>query len=117
MKKILEVLQYGEMDIRFNTDIKVEGNPEIVPAIVSSVAFSMATRLWGGKELSVLAIIRALAIADLSLCADRDRMLRELNQSSSVLARAFQQAKKEIEKHGGKVLTFGPEVMPPKMKS
>lgn len=117
MKKILEVLQYGEMDIRFHTDIKVEGNPQIVPAIVSSVAFSMATRLWGGNELSVLAMIRALAIADLSLCSDRNRMLQELNQSSAALAQAFQDAKREMEKRGGKVLVFGPNIMPPKMKS
>lgn len=117
MKKILEVLQYGEMDIRFNTDIKVEGNIEVVPTIVSSVAYSMATHLWGGNELSVLAMIRSLAVADLSLCSNRDKMLRELSQSSTALARAFQEAKQEMEKRGGKILTFGPNIMPPKMKS
>ena len=117
MKKILEVLQYGEMDVRFNTDIKVEGNLEIVPAIVSSVAYSMATRLWGGNELSVLSMIRSLAVADLSLCANRKWMIQQLDEFSFALARSFEEAKREFEKRGGKFYTFEPNIMPPKRKS
>ena len=33
MKKILEVLQYGEFDFRFNTDIDVSRRPEIISAM------------------------------------------------------------------------------------
>ena len=117
MKKILEVLQYGEMDVRFNTDIKVEGIIEIIPAITSAAVFSMATRLWGGNECTVLAMIRSLAIADLSLCANRKDMIRYLDESSIAMAHAFLDAKKEVEKHGGKVQVFGPGIMPTKMKS
>ena len=117
MKIILEVLQYGEMDVRFNTDIKVEGNIEIIPAITTATAFSMATRLWGGNELSVLSMIRTLAVADLSLCANRKWMLQQLDESSFALARSFEEAKREFEKKGGKYYTFGPNIMPPKQKS
>ena len=89
MKKILEVLQYGEMDIRFNTDIDVNKNPEVVLDIVSKVAFSMATKLWGGNELSVLAMIRALSIADLALSVNRKEMIKELDRSSETMARTM----------------------------
>lgn len=117
MKKILEVLQYGEMDIRFNTDIKIEGNIEIIPTITSAAAISMATRLWGGNECAVLAMIRSLAIADLSLCANRKDMIRYLDDSSIAMAHAFLDAKREVEKRGGEVHIFGPGIMPSKMKS
>lgn len=117
MKKILEVLQYGEFDFRFNTDIDVSRRPEIISDIASKLSFCMATKLWGGNEQSVLAVIRALAIADLSLCVNRKSMLRELARSSDMLARVFQEAKREFERHGGKVLTFGPEITPGKIKS
>ncbi len=117
MKKILEVLQYGEFDFRFNTDIDVSKNPEVIPEISSLVSFNMATQLWGGNEQSVLAMIRCLAIADLSLCAHRKAMLREMDQLSQDLAHAFQVAKREFEKRGGIIQTFGPEIQPGKIKS
>lgn len=117
MKKILEVLQYGEMDIRFNTDIDVNKNPEVVLDIVSKVAFSMATKLWGGNELSVLAMIRALSIADLALSVNRKEMIKELDRSSETMARTMKMAAEEFRRNGGKLLTFGPGIMPGKTRS
>lgn len=117
MKKILEVLQYGEMDIRFNTDIDVNKNPEVVLDIVSKVAFSMATKLWGGNELSVLAMIRALSIADLALSVNRKEMIKELDRSSETMARTMKMAAEEFRRNGGKLMTFGPEIMPGKTRS
>ena len=52
MKKILEVLQYGETDFRFNTDIDPVKNPKVIPDILTGITFSMATRLWGGKMMT-----------------------------------------------------------------
>lgn len=117
MKKILEVLQYGEMDIRFNTDIDVNKNPEAVLDIVSNVAFSMATKLWGGNELSVLAMIRALSIADLALSVNRKEMIKELDRSSETMARTMKMAAEEFRRNGGKLMTFGPGIMPGKTRS
>lgn len=117
MKKILEVLQYGEMDIRFNTDIDVDKNPEVVLDIVSKVAFSMATKLWGGNELSVLAMIRALSIADLALSVNRKEMIKELDRSSETMARTMKMAAEELRRNGGKLMTFGPGIMPGKTRS
>ena len=117
MKKILEVLQYGDMDIRFNTDIDPVRNPEIILDTIAKVTFSMMTKLWGGNEQAVLAMIRALAIADLSLSVNRKEMIRYLDDSSKMMVKSLAEARKEFEKNGGKMMTFSPGVMPGKMKS
>jgi hypothetical protein len=116
MKKILEVLQYGDRDIRFNTDIKLGSDLEAT-TLLTSIALAMVTTLWGGNEKEVLAMIRALAIADLSVCVNRKEMLKVLELDSKHLARAFMDAQKEMERRGIKVMTFAPGVQPPKMRS
>ena len=45
MKKILEILQYGQTDIRFNTDLKPSSRPNQIPELISGVSFSMMTSL------------------------------------------------------------------------
>ena len=117
MKKILEVLQYGKMEIRFNNNLDVNKNPADVLDIVSKVAFSMATKLWGGNELSVLAMIRALSIADLALSINRKEMIKELDRSSETMARTMKMAAEEFRRNGGKLMTFGPGIMPGKTRS
>ena len=59
MKKILEVLQYGETDIRFNTDVDPAKDPEVVTEVIAKAAMAMTTKLWGGNEQAVIAMIRA----------------------------------------------------------
>ena len=130
MKKILEVLQYGENDIRFKTDLEVEKNPEMVlelttkfknPEMVleltTKFAWAMFTTLWGGNERTVLAMIRSLAIADLAVSVNRKEMLGFLDESSEMLVRSFQEAKEKMEQQGVKITTFAPGVQPPKMRS
>lgn len=117
MKKILEVLQYGDFDIRFNTDIKAVRNPDIVPDIISRTAIAMTTSLWGGNERDVLAMIRALSVADLAVSVNREEMVRYLDESSELLARSFVEAREMFEKHGGKITVFPPHIMPPGTKS
>ena len=117
MKKILEVLQYGENDIRFNTDIDVEKSPEKLVTLTLAVAMTMATKLWGGNERSVIAVIRALAIADMSCCVHRRQMIRMLDEESGKMARAMSDALEAFRKDGGKVLSFSPGIQPPKAKS
>ena len=114
MKQLLEVLQYGENEIRFNTDLNVEKNPEVLMEILPMIMLSMATKLWGGNETSVLAAIRTLSIADLALSVNRKEMIRQLDQESETWAKIMKEAKEEFEKRGGKVLTFGPNIKPPK---
>lgn len=117
MKKILEVLQYSDMDIRFNTDFDPIKNPEIILDTIAKVTYSMMTKLWGGNEQAVLAMIRALAIADLSLSVNREEMIRYLDDSSKMMVRSLAEARKEFEKKGGRIMTFDPGVMPGKMRS
>ena len=112
MKKILEVLQYGDIDIRFNTDFDPVKNPNVIPDVISRTAFAMVTRLWSGNEMAVLAMIRALAIADLAVSVNRKQMIRDYDEDSAALAKSFLHAKKEFEKNGGKVMVFGPGVKP-----
>ena len=115
MKTILKVLRYGPLDYRFETDFNPSTNPQEIIDIISGTSFTMMTKLWGGNEQAVIAMIRALSIADLSVCADRKKMIRMLDQESANMAKAHKEAKREFEKNGGKVITFCPMIQPPKM--
>ncbi len=115
MKTILKVLRYGEHDYRFETDFDPKNNPQAIFDVIAGVSFAMMTSLWGGNENAVIAIIRALAIADLSLCANRKEMIRMLDEESGKLANVHAETKKEFEKSGGKVVTFAPGIQPSKM--
>jgi len=113
MKKILEVLQYGDHDIRFNTDYDVHKDPQVVMELVPMIATAMTTTLWGGNELSVLAMIRSLTVADLGVSVNRKEMIEMLDHSSAQLARAMMEAREEMMRSGIHVQTFGPGVSPP----
>ncbi len=117
MKKILEVVQYGDFDIRFNTDMDALGDPDLVPDVISRIAIAMTSSLWGGNELNVLAMIRALAVADLAVSVNREEMVNYLDESSGMLARTFAEAKEMFEKEGGKITVFPPNVRPNGTKS
>ena len=117
MKKILEVLWYGDHDLRFNTDLDQAHLESVIPSLASSALFTMLTKLWGGKESAVLAVIRALSLADLAASSNREEMLRQMDESSRAMVEIFQEARREFEKKGGKIITFGPGVKPPKMPS
>ena len=116
MKKILEVLQYGDHEIRFNTDFS-ETDQEQLPVLIGKIAFTMVTKLWGGNESAVLAMIRALAIADLSVSVNRKEMIRNLDEDSATFARIFKEAQAAIANNGGKVITFPPGFNPTKAAS
>jgi len=117
MKKILEVLDYGNLDIRFNTDIDVSKTPEAITETIANTTWAMSTSLWGGNEQSVIAMIRALAIADLSLSFNRTEMIRYMDEASLNMAKTFQEAMDAVRRSGGKVMTFGPGIMPGTRKS
>ena len=117
MKKILEILQYGETDIRFKTDLKPTAHQDVIPNLIGAVSFSMMTSLWGGNELDVLAVIRALAIADLAICVNRKEMVRSLDKDSEMFARLLDEARREFNKNGGKAVVVPPYVNPPKTRS
>ena len=117
MKKILEVLRYGENDIRFNTDLDPRKDPEIINKTVVEVAMAMMTTLWGGNEQAVLAMIRALSIADLGVSVNRRQMISFLDDASEGLATSLHDARKAFEKSGGKVSVFAPGMAPPKSRS
>lgn len=117
MKKILEVLQYGEFDIRFNTDIDVMKNPALAQDITIKSALAMTTSLWGGNEISVLAMIRALGIADLGVSVNRKEMVRYLDSASKMVEQSMWEARREFERKGGKIQVFSPLIKPTGNKS
>ena len=57
MKKVLEVLQCSNGELKFNTDLDVKENPMVMMDVTTSAIFSMATRLWDGNEQTVIAAI------------------------------------------------------------
>ena len=57
MKKVLEVLQCSNGELKFNTDLDVKKNPMVMMDVTTSAIFSMATRLWDGNEQTVIAAI------------------------------------------------------------
>ncbi len=107
----MEVLQDGSGLLRFNTDIDVTKNPQMALDITQSAIISMATTLRGGNEISVLAMIRALAIADLSVSVNQNEMIEYLRQSSKSLGEAFRLAM-ENAKRQGRATIFPPNVKP-----
>lgn len=112
MKKLLEVLQYGGMDIRFNTDVNVKKDMQLIATLPGIAGIAMMTKLWGGNEAAVLAMIRSLAIADLAVSVNRKEMIRSLDEISAETAATLLKAKEEFEKEGGQVMTFSPAVKP-----
>ena len=112
MKKILEVLQDSTGELKFDTDIDVEKDPTIVMDIMSSGMFCMATKLWGGKEGSVIAAIRALFVADMAISADRDLIMKGLGKEAAHMGKIFNGMMEKLQAEG-KAQSFAPGVPRP----
>ena len=109
MKKILEVIQCNNGELRFNTDLDVKKNPMVVMDLTISAMFSMATKLWGGNEQTVIAIIRALFVADMAISVDRKVVLKGLGEEADVMGKQFMKMMKELQAQG-QAMTFPPGV-------
>lgn len=117
MKKLLEVSQYGDLDIRFDTDVDIEKNPQQGFELSASAAIAMATKLWGGNERSVIAVIRSLAIADLAVSVNRKQMIRMLEEGADQMADFLNKMKSEAESSGIIMQVFPPGVKKPETGS
>ena len=116
MKKILEVLQYGDGELRFNTDIDVHKNPMAIMDLTVSAMFSMATKLWGGNEQTVIAVIRSLFVADMAISTDRKTVLKGLGYEAEKMGDEFIKMMKTLQDQG-KAMSFPPGVQPPMSKN
>lgn len=116
MKKILEVLQYGEGELRFNTDLDLQKDPMAIMDITVSAMLSMATKLWGGNEQTVIAIIRSLFVADMAISTDRKTVLKGLGYEAEKMGDEFIKMMKTLQDHG-KAMSFLPGVQPPMSKN
>lgn len=102
------LLQCGNGELRFDTDVDVIKDPESIIDITGMAIYTMATKLWGGNEHSVVAMIRALFMADMALSPDRDVISKGLTRESKVMCEIFQKSILQC----GKVHTFPPGVTP-----
>lgn len=116
MKKILEVLQYGDGELRFNTDLDVKKDPMAIMDLTVSAMFSMATKLWGGNEQTVIAVIRSLFVADMAISVDRKVVLNGLGEESERMGEQFMKMMKDLQDQG-KAMSFPPGVQPPSSKN
>jgi len=100
MKKILEVLQNGENDIVFNTDINVEKDPSAIIEINFKMLYAMVTKLRGGNEMSIIAVIRALAIADLAASVNMKQMVGMLFDAATTMKDQLNELIKQMGEKG-----------------
>ena len=107
MKTILSVVQDGE-NVRFETDIDTINNPDVIHDVVVNTSFAMMTSLWGEKERNVLAMIRALCIADLGISVNRKQMIGFLDEASKTLEDTISEARQNVLGKGGNVIFLAP---------
>ena len=116
MKKILEVLQYGEGELRFNTDLDLQKDPMAIMDLTVSAMLSMATKLWGGNEQTIIAVIRSLFVADMAISTDRKTVLKGLGYEAEKMGDEFIKMMKTLQEQG-KAMTFPAGVQPPMSKN
>lgn len=109
MKKILEVLQCEDGHLRFNTDLDAQKDPMAIMDLTVSAMFSMATRLWGGNEQTVIAVIRSLFVADMAISVDRKVVLNGLGKESEKMGEQFMTIMKILQDQG-KAMAFPPDM-------
>ena len=115
MKKILEVLQCRDGELKFNTDLDVKKNPMEVMDLTFTAIFNMATKLWGGNEQTIIAVIRALFVADMAISVDRKKVIKGLADQSEIMGEEFMKMMKTLQEQG-KVMSFSPIVQPSSSK-
>ena len=117
MKKLIEVIEKDNGVISFDTDLTMKDIAELQD-LAGRIAFNMMTRLWGGNETMILAVIRNLAIADLAVSVNRKEMISFLDQASGQTSGIIHEVLHQMEKSGGnKIQTFAPGVKPSEKKS
>ena len=100
MKKIIEVLEYGDNDIRFNTDLDVTRDPQLVLDLIPKLMFSMSSSLIGKKEVNVYAVIRSLISADLAISNNSKEMIKMLDEQTKILSKTFLETVKAMQEEG-----------------
>ena len=116
MKKILEVLQDGDGELKFNTDLDVQENPMVIMDLTVNAMLSMTTKLWGGNEQTVIAVIRALFVADMAISVDRKIVLKGLVKESERMGNQFVKMMKDLQTRG-KAMAFPPDISAPSSKN
>ena len=91
-------------------------NPMAIMDLTVAAMFSMATKLWGGNEQTVIAVIRSLFVADMAISTDRKTMLKGLGKEAEQMGDEFMKKMKTLQDQG-KAMTFPAGVQPPMSKN
>lgn len=116
MKNLLVVTENEKGEINFDTDL-TKNDLSKIPALAGLFAFNMLTRLWGGNEGIVLAVIRNLALADLAVSVNRKDMLNFLDKASKYTAEQVFAFIEKMKADGVEVKMFNPGIKPSGKKS
>ncbi len=117
MKKILEVIQCDDGELKFNTDVDVRMNPGSVIDLSVKAMYSMATSLWGDNEQAVIAVIRALFVADMAISVDRDIILKGLGERSEEMGEIFIGMMNKLQAQGKATAFYPGRPVPSKERS
>ena len=112
METILKITR-DDKGLNFDTDLDPVSNPELIHDVIIQTAMAMMTTLWGGNEQAVLAMIRAIAVADLGVSVNREQMVSFLDDASKALAGSLADARNAFVQNGGTITTFAPGVPRP----
>lgn len=115
MRELL-VTENEKGEINFDADLTKNDLSEI-PVLADIFAFNMLTRLWGGNELMVLAVIRNLALADLAVSTNREEMLNFLDQASKNTAEQVFAFFEKMKADGVEMKLFNPGIKPSERKA
>ena len=99
MKKILEVLQYGDGGIRFDTDIDVRRDKDIGTALMCKLLMVMQSDYWHPISDYVYDMIYALTVADLACSVNREEMLEIIRKDSENVLKIKEESNRMLREY------------------
>ena len=91
MKKILEIIQEGDMKVRFNTDITFPMSNNDAIEMISSLMMSFSSSVFGKLEQNVTTAIRIVALSEMALSGSIDQDVNLFRRQAKDMNKVFLQ--------------------------
>ena len=91
MKKILEIIQDGDMKVRFNTDITFPMSNNDAIEMISSLMMSFSSSVFGKHEQNVTTAIRIVALSEMALSGSIDKDVNLFRRQAKDMNKVFLQ--------------------------
>ena len=91
MKKILEIIQEGDMKVRFNTDITFPMSNNDAIEMISSLMMSFSSYVFGKHEQNVTTAIRIVALSEMALSGSIDQDVNLFRRQAKDMNKVFLQ--------------------------